>query len=197
MIRYYTILCEDLQAYVFLHRALVQSGANGRNIYKQPFPDARGSNHRTVDGYLVYACGSQHVRMNFPQALAKLRVQNAKRRAALVVHIDVDNESADGRTVGDRVRELNDACRSVNVPDRRQDDPVALMIPRRNIETWIHFFLSGPPVNEWLEYPRLRGHEADCQPAAEAFADHARARIQPPDAPASLIVGLEEFARVL
>ena len=47
-------------------------------------------------------------------------------------------------------------------------------MPRRAIETWIHFFMSGPPVDEPTSYPHLQGHEADAEPAAVAFARHAK-----------------------
>lgn len=201
MNRFYTVLCEDLQAFVFVRRALISSGAEPRNVFPHPYPDSRfhaegGGSPRMVDGYTVYACGSQHVRMNFPHALANVRVQHAKRQAALIVHIDVDNANPAGRTVRDRLEELDAACAAPGVPIRGPADPVAILVPRREIETWIHFYLLGPPVDEHTPYAKLSGREADCQPAAEAFARDARAQNAPGHAPPSLLGGLAEFRRV-
>jgi hypothetical protein len=200
--RYYTILCEDLQAYVFVRHVLISAGAEARNIFKHPYPDSRfnaagGGSPRDVDGYQVYACGSQHVRMNFPGALAKVRVQHAKRDAGLVVHIDVDNATANGRTVRDRFNELDKACVDANVAVRAATEPVAILVPRREVETWIQLLVAGPPVDEHSAYQKLTGREADCEPAAKAFAAHARANTAPTQAPPSLVVGLAELRRVL
>src|SRR5580700_3018151 len=155
MRRYYTVLCEDLQAGVFVRRALLATGAGSRDIRIRPYPDSRfnraGGGPRRVDGYMVYACGSQHVRENYPGELAEVRRQRRRGRdVALVVEIDVDNTTPGGRTVQDRHRELDDACARAEppVPVRTPDDPVAWLVPRRAIETWIHFFLVGPPVDE-------------------------------------------------
>jgi hypothetical protein len=201
MNRFYTVLCEDLQAFVFVRHALIRAGADRRNIFKHPFPDSRfhasgGSSPRTVEGYEVYACGSQHVRMNFPVALARVRVQHAKRQAGLVVHTDVDNATANGRTVHDRLRELDTACTDARISVRSAYDPVAILVPRREIETWIQFLLGGRPIDEHTAYAKLTGREAECQPAAEKFADHVHARTLPQESPPSLANGLHEFVRV-
>jgi hypothetical protein len=83
------------------------------------------------------------------------------------------------------------------VPVRTPEDPVGWLVPRRAIETWIHFFLAGPPVDEHTEYPHLRDHEADAQPAATYFGEHAKASTAPTGAPPSLVLGLAELRRVL
>ncbi len=142
MRRSYTVLCEDLQAWVFVYRALLECGAERRDIRHRPYPDNRfhaagGGSPRPVDGYTVHACGSQHVRENFPAELALLRkVQRMGRNVGLVVHIDADNG-----TFQDRHRELDAACASAQppVPKPQGDDPVALLVPRRALETWIRF----------------------------------------------------------
>jgi hypothetical protein len=204
MRRYYTVLCEDLQAWVFVYRALLEIGVERRDIRRIPFPDNRfhatGGGPRRVEGYMVYPCGSQHVRESFAGELAVLRRQQRKGRdVALVVHVDVDNTTADGRSVQDRHRELDGACALAQppVPRREEGDQVAWIVPRRAIETWIHLFLSGAPVDEHTEYRHLTGHEADAEPAAISFARHASAGTIPPMAPPSLVQGLRELRRVL
>lgn len=202
MSRFYVVLCEDLQSRVFIYRVLRELGVDPHNIRIQPYPDNRvhsvgGGSPRRVKGYLVYACGAQHILMNYPAELAEIRTQSAKRDAALVVHIDVDNATPDGRTMQDRRSELDDACASKGVPKRTEKDPVALLVPRREMETWIHFFLQGPPIVEHVSYPKLTGHEADAEPAAIAFARHAKTKTVPLDAIPSLVDGLAELRRVI
>lgn len=202
MNRYFVVLCEDLQAWCFVYRALIAAGANARNIFRHPYPDSRfhasgGGSPRVVEGYRVYACGSQHVLMNYAEQLAAVRTRRAKRDTALVVHVDVDNATAAGRTVLDRERELDAACAAGAVGVRRQGESVAWLIPRREIETWITFFLSGPPVDEHTAYPKLTDHEADSEPAAVEFTRHARAGSTPTSAPPSLASGLAELRRVI
>ncbi len=203
MSRFFTVLCEDLQARVFIYRALRHLGVHARNIRVRPYPDNRfhaagKGSPRLFDKYVVYACGSQHVQKNFPKELAEVRAQSAKNRdVALVTHIDVDNETAAGRTVQDRQREFDQECLEAGVPKRAASDPVALLIPRRAVETWIEFFLKGQPINEHTAYPKLTEHEADAGPAASAFAVHARAKTIPAHTPPSLVAGLNEFGRIV
>jgi hypothetical protein len=203
MNRWYVVLCEDVQAFTFIRRVLIETGANARNISKVPYPDNRFHAHgagspRQVEGYMVYACGSQHVQMNFPSELKAIRAQHAKRKAALVVHTDVDNATAGGTTVQQRRSKLDAECATAKVPPTTAADPVAFLIARREVETWIHFLTSGTTVNEHTQYPKLHGCEADCQPAAAAFADYARAPSTiPGQVPPSLSIAIQQLAGVI
>ena len=67
-------------------------------------------------------------------------------------------------------------------------------VPKRNIETWIHY-LQGMPVNEVDACPRLTGRESDCKRVVEALADSRRNPL-PGDAPPSLRIACDELARV-
>lgn len=183
-------------AQVFIRRALRSVGVGTHDLRFRPYA-GQPTSGTNEDGFRVYACGSQHVRENFAGELAAIRPRAAKRAAALVVHIDVDNKTANGRTVADRRKELREACAAAGVPPPVSDDPTALLIPRRAIETWIENLTNGTAVNEHDEYARWDGHERDAAPAAERFASHARARTVPAGAPPSLTAGLTELARVL
>lgn len=204
MSRYYEVLCEDLQSWTFIYQALKNTpGVDRRRIVKYPFPDSRynatgraADCARSVEGYKVYACGAQHVTMNFPVVLRAIRSRAARVDAALVVHIDVDNTPKLRRSVEDRCRDLDEACDEQKVARVGAADPVARLIARREIETWIRFLL-GEPVDEETQYPKLSDHEADAEPAAKSFAEHARSKTVPPEAPPSLATGLGEFGRVI
>lgn len=195
------VLCEDLQSFVFIRRALKRLGVPGHNIRERPFPDSTfqqsgGTSLRRIDDYDVYACGSQHVRENVAREIAYVRT-GLRGSKALVVHIDVDNTHANGRSVRDRKSELDLACSAANVPPRAATEPIAILVPRRNIETWIENLATAAIVHEHQQYPKLTDHEADCGPMAELFADHAKANTTPPNASPSLVDGLAEIRAVI
>jgi hypothetical protein len=192
------VLCEDVQAWVFCLRALVAAGHDRRRIRVVPYPALAIGSGAAQEGRRVHACGSQHVRERFPAELQLVRRRASSHRASLVVHIDVDNPAPDGRTVDDRLTELDDACDAAGVLRRGPNDPVAVLVPRRNIETWIYFYRNERhPVDEHSEYPKLDGHESDAAPAAEAFVADARRKPAPGDVPDALRRGLTEFRRVM
>jgi len=101
---------------------------------------------------------------------------------ALVVVID-----ADLAPVKQRVDELD--ARSPRQPGER----IALVIPRRNIETWIRF-LTAPPVDEETDYKPRNPDFGDTRQAAKALAALST---PPADAPDSLRQFFVEAARIL
>jgi hypothetical protein len=113
--------------------------------------------------------------------------------AALVVHIDVDPDY----TVADRHHQLADELVKASQPPRQPEERIAHLIPKRNMETWIHFYLDGPSVDEEEEYDKYPKNESACWPAADQFSDDAAQKNVPQGAPPSLVQGLAEFWRVL
>jgi hypothetical protein len=173
------VLSEDLQGWVFVRRMLVTLGYEARRIRVIPYPDGRGS-------------GEQHVRDSYPGQLETFRSRAARTRTVLVVHTD-----ADKMTVQERRASLERALEAKAVAPRGSAEAVAVLVPKREIETWIHFFLVGPPVDEVeTKYPKYEGHEAEAWPAADAFARHVRGGTQPAGAPPSLLAGLVEARRI-
>jgi len=202
------VLCEDLQARSFIYQALAAIDASlPRKAYFVPYPgkvfppnEIGARSPRMREGYAVHACGSQHVRENYPVVVRQRRAFAAGRSVAgcrLIVHIDVDNTREDGPSVQKRRDELRTRCELEGVDPPHDSEPVAHLIPRRNIETWIEFLLHGTVVNEFDEYPKLEGHEADAAPAAESFAQRARRGTVPENGPPSLALGLQEFQKIL
>jgi hypothetical protein len=154
---------------------------------------------KQVDGYWVHSCGSQHVLRLYPTLVSQRRQRAGRFRemgCRLIVHLDVDHTDKNPRSVADRLRELAKLCTEQSIDSPSAQEPVAHLLPRRNIETWIEFFLKGPPVDESVAYPHLT-MPADAEPAARAFAQHAQAKTTPPAAPPSLITGLTEFRKVI
>ena len=163
-----TVLCEDKQHESFIRRFLKK---RNRRIYTASRPGA--------------GAGDQFVRDNYPAYLDAIR----KRGGILVVMIDGDNYS----TV-ERLKQLNDACEQSDVSLRKDSDPVAIFVPRRNIETWLAY-LDGEPVNETDEYPKL-GRERECRRHVDVLEQMcAEGQLRTP-APASLEAACREYDNV-
>lgn len=179
------VLCEDLQAQSFIWQALKAYGFPAGAIRVVPLPSKVGG-----------GAGHAWVAKNYPKELSGVRRAGAA--TSLVAQID-----ADDRSVAQRHKQLREECEAVNVLPRTATEAVAELVPRRNIETWIHALdeeLADVLVlNEQDEMPKLRGHEGDCVDAARAFADHAQHRTEPAtvEQVPSLRDGLAEFRRVL
>jgi hypothetical protein len=140
------VLCEDKQQAVFVRRFLIKCGESRHNIYIRSATPGRGA-------------GEQFVREQYAAELAGYRRRATMLNLALVVVRDCDTRSLeDTRVALERAR------------PRRPDDRIALLFPKRNIETWIHFLTDGEPVNEDDPYPKLRGRESECHAAVDRLA---------------------------
>jgi hypothetical protein len=182
----YVVLCEDLQAQVFIRRVLLRCGVTRIRCLPLPSTAVRGA-------------GDDYVRKRYPRELQAWRAQRAAAATGLVVHIDADP----GNTVAQRHAQLADAARQAKIAPRGPDDAIAELVPKRNVETWIYALdptLAPRPaqLDEHTEYRKLKDREHLAGAAATHFADHARAGTSPPEAAAvpSLTDGLSEFRRL-
>lgn len=170
------LLCEDSQTDMFLRRFFSRrfGGRFRRQVTSVPFAAGKGS-------------GEQRVREQFPDQLEKIR---GRRGAALIVVIDADTESTKARRT-----QLQRQCEERGIEPLRASDPVLVVVPRRNIETWFRY-LGGQEFDETTRYPHLR-READCQPLADRLYDicHKQQKL-PESAPASLAEACEEYPRL-
>lgn len=165
------VLCEDRQHWVFAYRFLTQNGVHGRRIRPEVCPSWRGS-------------GEQYVRVQYPIEVAEQRKRASRLNSALIVIQDCDVGSLEGR----RATLEQSAARGPN-------DRIALLFPKRNIETWIHFLADGEAVNEDDRYPKLRGRESDCHDAADRLAAKNEYRLSA-DVPSSLRAACPEIRRI-
>lgn len=169
------ILCEDRQQEVFARTFLAVCGI--RPVRVQVSPSGQGA-------------GEQFVRENYPREVHTFRAKfPAQSDIRLVVLTD-----ADTRTVRERFQQLENALQENGLPLRQPGEGIGVFIPKRNIETWIHF-LKGQPVNEETTYPRL-SKESECKPEVEALARNRRTPL-PDDAPPSLRAACLELPRVI
>lgn len=170
------LLCEDSQHEAFARRFLQGMGWNTRELRVEKSPSSSGS-------------AEQWVRQRFPLELKVYRRRRQQAASALMTIID-----ADLKTGQDRMAEFEYECTTREIPFRKNDEAVAIVIPKRNIETWIHY-LNGYEVNDRDSYSRL-DRERDCRPAVSQLVGLCRSTGLAPDAPPSLTAACEEYDRV-
>jgi hypothetical protein len=137
------IVSEDIQQSCFVRRFLIENGIERRKIREKISPAGCGA-------------GSAYVLREYPKELKIYRSKSYDSSIRLVICID-----ADKNTVLERKKQLDDECTKHSMEARREEDKIAFVIPRRNIETWLAY-LRGENFNEEDEY-RKHECEADCQ----------------------------------
>ena len=168
-----TLLCEDSQTDTFVRRFLRRRKFRGRDIRTLPLLHGTGS-------------GEQWVRQRYP---VELRAIRAVQNAYLIVVTDADIGSTQARRA-----QLEAECEREGIWRRREDDRVLVIVPRRNIETWLAY-LDGSDVDESERYPRLR-RVGDCAAHAETLYRmcHETQRLREP-APPSLREACDEYGK--
>lgn len=171
------VLLEDDHHRMLIYRYLKKCGFAPRQIRINRAPSAEGS--------------AEHwVRQNFAQEVRICRTRPAQ--SALIVVIDADID-----TVQSRLHQLDRELSKSQQQPIANNEPIARLIPKRNIETWI-LCLKGRKVDENADY---KHHERDWSqmlgPAAEALHQWARSNADPPShCVESLHLGLIELRRV-
>ena len=171
------ILCEDRQQEVFARYFLKKRGFTGlfrANICPE------GSE-----------CGSDYVRKQYPVEVKAYRQNKNRVAIGLVVLID-----ADTGTLAARLNWLASALDKDKQKNREPNEAIAIFVPKRNIETWIHY-LQGETVNEEDAYAKFEKNEAACKTAVENLADRCYSQSLPEDAPPSLQAACGELQRLL
>ena len=167
------VLCEDKQQQVFVRR-FMKSKTNHPIRMISP-PQGRGS-------------GEQFVREQYPRQLRALRAATVN--AVLIVMIDGDAAGLVGR-----IRQLDESCRLSRITPRTDADRVVLLVPERNIETWLAY-LDGTTVDDATNYPKL-GKQSHCKEHVRALAAMCDGRQLRQPAPQSLIAACGEYRSVL
>lgn len=167
------LLCEDSQHEAFTRRFLKGMRWNIRELRVERSPSANGS-------------AEQWVREEFPSELRIYRQRRPRAASALIAMIDADSKSVQGR-----INEFEEACNSQQIPFRTVDEAVAIAVPKRNIETWIHY-LNGEQVNEDATYPKL-DRERGCKAAVDKLVKLCTARGLAAGMPPSLSKACDEY----
>jgi hypothetical protein len=171
------ILCEDRQQEVFARYFLVGRGFDPRLMRPIVSPNGMGS-------------AEQFVRERFATEVRAYRSKRNQIATCLVVLVD-----ADIKTLAERLGQLESALLEEGLPRRQADEKIGIFIPKRNIETWIHY-AQGEAVDEITVYPRLPC-ESDCKLAVKTLATTTIDAPLPAGAPPSLHVACDELQRIL
>ncbi|MDZ7961570.1 MAG: hypothetical protein RMY34_27440 [Aulosira sp. DedQUE10] len=169
------LLCEDRQQEVFARYFLKKRGFN--SIRSLVCPDGSQA-------------GEQYVRLNYPKELQTYRSKASYLSIGLVVVID-----ADKKTFQERLKQLDDALIENSQQPRQPNEAIAIFVPKRNIESWIHY-LQGETVDKETEYPKFTKNESACKPYVESLVNQCYQGWDA-NAPPSLQAACGELQRIL
>ncbi len=172
------VLAEDKRHQRLIRHYLYRAGFGRHDVYFEPLPRDRG-------------CAEQYVRENYAANVKDFRRRAARAAKALVVAIDADTVE-----VTRRQQQLAEQLRKAGMNARDRLEPIAHLIPKRNIETWILFLANSPNIDETTDYRNDRRVEAAINSAAEALFDIARNSSSGPNLLPSLIAALPELRRI-
>ena len=169
------VLCEDSQHEAFIRRFLKGMGWDTRVIRVEKSPSALGA-------------AEQWVREKFAYELMAYRQRRQRAASALMTMID-----ADKKDVLDRINEFEKTCNAQQIAFRTDDEAVAIAVPKRNIETWIHY-LDGNTVDENRSkpYPKLE-RARNCKPAVDRLVQLCKTTGLPSDTPQALLMACDEY----
>ena len=171
------ILCEDSQQAVFAKHFFIRRGFASQKITLQM--NTKGS-------------GEQFVRTEYAKQVKFCRQTSSYSPVGtyLVVLIDADNH-----TYEQRLRQLDESLEDDGQPKRQPNEKIAIFVPKRNIETWIHY-LMGKAVDEKTAYPKL-ARQRECRKYVDKLVKKICPIGLPEDAPPSLRAACEELQRIL
>jgi hypothetical protein len=171
------MLCEDTQQEVFARHFFIRRGFEPRKIEIRKSPKGKGS-------------GAGYVLDLYPEEVRIHRRRAMHLSTCLAVVID-----ADTHTVEARLNQLDSRLEGDSQQKRQADEKIAVFVPKRNIETWIHY-LRGEPVDETTAYLKL-SRESECKPDVDKLVNEICRAELPSDAPPSLHIACDELQRVL
>ncbi len=172
------IVCEDLQQEVFARHFFLKRGFNRRTIRSKIHPKGKGSRE-------------QGVCRQYPKEVRTYRRKKHHLAINLAVVIDADPRF----TVQQRLHQLDEVLETDGQETRQADEQIGIFVPKRNIETWIHY-LMGETVDEETAYPKL-SRESECKPYVEKLVEEICSSGLPEDASPSLHTACEELQRII
>ncbi len=141
------LLCEDSR-HRSLFLGLLRKHLKCQNIRVNMAPPGKGA-------------GEQHVRENYPKEVKLVRVKNVSR--FLVTVMDADTYS-----VAHHYNELNSELRKDKQKIRQKNDPIAIFIPKHNIETWFYCLNAETSVSETDDF-KQKVANIDCTKIVKEF----------------------------
>ncbi|MEO5339887.1 MAG: hypothetical protein H7837_05120 [Magnetococcus sp. MYC-9] len=167
----FAILCEDTRHQKLLRLYLAGRGVEMRKMSFFPLPKGRGS-------------GEQHVRETFPRAVHTHRTRGWENRALLVM---VD---------GDKDPTRKQQLLALLSPGRAKEERIIVLVPRRNVETWLFAFSRGGcDVDEQGTDYKNNFREGDVQQAVQNMVSQCHGSGFP-SAPLSFLDAVQEWQRL-
>ena len=130
------IICEDQQQEVFARHFFMEKGFSRHDIRSRICAKGKQS-------------AEQYVRKQYPVEVQAYRQKAMYMGVALSVAID-----ADSRKVIERKQQMDKALIDTGLEARKVTEKIVIWVPKRNIETWIHFLMDSD-VDENNEYAKL------------------------------------------
>ncbi|MDM8550014.1 hypothetical protein QUF72_08060 [Desulfobacterales bacterium HSG2] len=174
-----TILCEDIAHHRFIREYLICQGLNKRDILD--FGNVKSRNNGSVIRH-------------YPDLVREYRKKKNYQNIALVVMLDADGESAEYRLRAFGMK-LDRGKTRLNQKTRWDNERIAIFIPARNIETWIHYSLGDMDCNEDDDYKKYYTAD-DAGKAAKIFANKICVDGLPQNALSSLHHACAELERL-
>ena len=173
------VLCEDRQQEVFVRAYLTSLGFRYDQLEFKTNPKGKGS-------------GEQFVREEYLKEVKAYRCKRHRLSIGLIALIDADP----AYSVEERIRQFDTVLENSDQKKRQDDESIAIIVPKRNIETWIHY-LQGKAVNEDDEYAKFDKREAMCKDSVKKLAQQICPIGLPENAPQSMQQACDELRRVL
>ena len=170
------VICEDVMQEKPIRAWLKSLGYNTkREVVFRTHPEA----------VLGHKRNNAWVEQRYVEEVQAQRVRAHRMQCALIVCRDGDEES-----VEEHARTFDKRLANASLDKRDANENIALLIPQRNIETWL-VFLAGHNVNETDDYKALC-RTVDVAESVKRFAHLAcGVEAQPDDCPSALKVALE------
>jgi hypothetical protein len=175
----FTVLVEDEALERFIRGILREIGALPREIRVVKYLKGRGD-------------AKQRIYRQYPDEIRAHRRRQSE-NVALIVGADADCDAPQ-----QMMQLMGEALQSAELEPRAPQERVAMLVPKRNIETWL-LFLSGKGVDEDTDY-KNQARDVDIKTAASAFIRRFRTWRRDTGAEnnlPSLRLAFEEMTRVL
>jgi len=173
------VLAEDKQQRAFVSRLLQGLGYHPRRLRPLAPPADKSG-------------GATFVLQKYPVEVREHRRKATYQKSLrLLVVIDADEGDVDKR-----LNELHARLEADGQSERGDDEGIAILVPDRNIETWIRW-LRGEPVDDSTHYPKHKGREKQCADAVRRLLDLIQGgKGLPEGCPPSLIAAVKELERL-
>ncbi len=147
------VVCEDTQQSAFVRRYLIKRNFNKRRLRVEIHPGGEGS-------------GEQFVRKRLVTEVKQHRQKSSYGNDGILLVAMVD---ADNYSVEERIEQLSRQLEQHGLDRIWPDEKIAVLVPKRNIETWLEY-ADDQSVDENTAYPK-RLKPGRCQREVDLYVD--------------------------